>query len=117
MRLLDAFLGRHAPVNVHPSAMEKLRDPGTLDAVLNGSLGGGSIASTRNRIASSRKSACATSRNSLRREPVSTKKPVKKSPTLEQVGKVAPHLFFVKHGGKAVKNPHYVPAAKRKKAK
>ena len=48
---------------------------------------------------------------------MSTKKPVKKSPTLEQVGKVAPHLFFVKHGGKAVKNPHYVPAAKRKKAK
>ena len=35
-------------------------------------------------------------------------KPVKKSPTLEQVGKAAPHLFFVKHGGKQVKNPHFM---------
>ncbi len=39
----------------------------------------------------------------------------KNSPTLEQVGKAAPHLFFVKHGGKQVKNPHFIPAAKRKK--
>ncbi len=51
---------------------------------------------------------------------MSTRKPGKSSatkPTLEQVGKAAPHMFFVKHGGKAVKNPHYLPAAKRKKAK
>lgn len=44
------------------------------------------------------------------------KKSPSKSPTLEQVGKAAPHLFFVKHGGKSVKNPHFVPAAKRKKS-
>lgn len=36
MKLLDAILGRRAPVNVHPAVMAKLRDPGTLDAVLNG---------------------------------------------------------------------------------
>ena len=51
---------------------------------------------------------------------MSTRKSVKSSatmPTLEQVGKAAPHLFFVKHGGRAVKNPHYIAAAKRKKTK
>lgn len=34
MKFLDAILGRLP--HVSPAAMEKLRDPGTLDAVLNG---------------------------------------------------------------------------------
>jgi len=37
-----------------------------------------------------------------------------KSPTLEQIGHSQPHAFFVHHEGKHKKNPHYVPARKRK---
>lgn len=35
-------------------------------------------------------------------------------PSLEQVGRSQPHAFFVHHEGKHKKNPHYVPARKRK---
>lgn len=32
----------------------------------------------------------------------------------EEKAKAAPHAFFIKHGGRVLKNPHYVPAGKRK---
>ena len=35
----------------------------------------------------------------------------------EEKAKAAPHAFFIKHGGRTLKNPHYIPAAKRKVAK
>lgn len=41
----------------------------------------------------------------------------KAKPDVHEVGRAAPHAFFVKVGGKPVKNPHYIPAAKRKKTR
>ena len=45
-----------------------------------------------------------------------TTKP-KAKPDVHTLGRAAPHLYFVKVGGKHTKNPHYIPAAKRKKTK
>jgi len=38
----------------------------------------------------------------------------RKQQQFEQKCKAAPTSFFVKHGGRTLKNPHYVPKAKRK---
>jgi hypothetical protein len=36
--------------------------------------------------------------------------------SLDDLGRAAPTSFFVQHEGKSKKNPHYIPAAKRKPA-
>ena len=41
----------------------------------------------------------------------------RKAGNFEEKAKAAPHAFFIKHGGRTLKNPHYIPAAKRKVAK
>lgn len=41
----------------------------------------------------------------------------RKTAKFEEKAKAAPHAFFIKHDGRTLKNPHYVPAAKRKVAK
>ncbi len=40
----------------------------------------------------------------------------KKPLSLDDIGRASPDAFFVQHGGKSKKNPHYVPASKRKPA-
>jgi hypothetical protein len=41
----------------------------------------------------------------------------RKAGNFEEKAKAAPHAFFIKHGGRTLKNPHYIPAAKRKAIK
>ena len=41
----------------------------------------------------------------------------RKAAQFEEKAKAAPHAFFIKHGGRTLKNPHYIPAAKWKVAK
>lgn len=38
----------------------------------------------------------------------------RKAAKFEEKARAAPHLFFIKHDGRTLKNPHYVPKAKRK---
>lgn len=40
-----------------------------------------------------------------------------KASKFEEKARAAPHAFFIEHGGRTLKNPHYIPAAKRKATK
>ena len=37
----------------------------------------------------------------------------RRATTFDAKCKAAPTSFFIKHGGRTLKNPHYVPASKR----